>query len=76
CRDFILPEICKPCLFFFLRNLFYLIDLRGIPLFILLFIHGPAPAPSEMGQGLGDIKNGAAVLSDSGPLQAEITSSG
>ena len=26
CRDFILPEICKPCLFLFLRNLFYLID--------------------------------------------------
>ena len=26
CRDFILPEICKPCLFFFLRNLFYLTD--------------------------------------------------
>ena len=25
CRDFILPEFCKPCLFFFLRNLFYLI---------------------------------------------------
>ena len=24
CHDFILPEICKPCLFFFLRNLFYL----------------------------------------------------
>ena len=24
CRDFILPEICKPCLFLFLRNLFYL----------------------------------------------------
>ena len=26
CRNFILPEICKPCLFFFLRNLFYLIQ--------------------------------------------------
>ena len=26
CRDFILPEICKPCLFLFLRNLFYLIE--------------------------------------------------
>ena len=25
CRYFILPEICKPCLFFFLRNLLYLI---------------------------------------------------
>ena len=24
CRDFILPEICKPCLILFLRNLFYL----------------------------------------------------
>ena len=24
CRDFILPEVCKPCLFLFLRNLFYL----------------------------------------------------
>ena len=28
CRDFILPEICKPCLFFFLRNLFYLIAVK------------------------------------------------
>ena len=28
CRDFILPEICKPCLFLFLRNLFYLIQFR------------------------------------------------
>ena len=29
CRDFILPEICKPCLFYLLfnlRNLFYLIS--------------------------------------------------
>ena len=25
CRNFILPEFCKPCLFLFLRNLFYLI---------------------------------------------------
>ena len=25
CRDFILPEFCKPCLFLFLRNLLYLI---------------------------------------------------
>ena len=25
CRNFILPDICKPCLFVFLRNLFYLI---------------------------------------------------
>ena len=25
CRNFILPEFCKLCLFFFLRNLFYLI---------------------------------------------------
>ena len=25
CRNFILPELCKLCLFFFLRNLFYLI---------------------------------------------------
>ena len=24
CRNFILPDICKPCLFVFLRNLFYL----------------------------------------------------
>ena len=24
CRDFILPEICKPCRFLFLRNLFYM----------------------------------------------------
>ena len=28
CRDFILPEICKPCPFLFLRNLFYLIAYR------------------------------------------------
>lgn len=27
CRNFILPEICKPCPFLFLRNLFYLIGL-------------------------------------------------
>ena len=26
CHNFILPEFCKPCLFLFLRNLFYLID--------------------------------------------------
>ena len=26
CRNFILPDICKPCLFVFLRNLFYLTD--------------------------------------------------
>ena len=26
CHNFILPEICKPCPFLFLRNLFYLID--------------------------------------------------
>ena len=26
CCNFILPEFCKLCLFFFLRNLFYLID--------------------------------------------------
>ena len=29
CRDFILPEICKPYLFFFLQNLFYLIRPSG-----------------------------------------------
>ena len=28
CRNFILPEFCKLCLFFFLRNLFYLIPKR------------------------------------------------
>lgn len=28
CRNFILPDICKPCLFVFLRNLFYL-TLKG-----------------------------------------------
>ena len=28
CRNFILPDICKPCLFVFLRNLFYLTELR------------------------------------------------
>ena len=26
CRNFILPDICKPCLFVFLRNLFYLTE--------------------------------------------------
>ena len=26
CHNFILPEFCKPCLFLFLRNLFYLIS--------------------------------------------------
>lgn len=31
CRNFILPDICKPCLFVFLRNLFYLtyIEAKG-----------------------------------------------
>ena len=29
CRNFILPEFCKLCLFFFLRNLFYLITSLG-----------------------------------------------
>ena len=29
CRNFILPDICKPCLFVFLRNLFYLT--KGFP---------------------------------------------
>ena len=29
CRNFILPDICKPCLFVFLRNLFYLTVLDG-----------------------------------------------
>ena len=33
CHDFILPEICKPCLFVFLRNLFYLIFLHCVPPF-------------------------------------------
>ena len=27
CRNFILPDICKPCLFVFLRNLFYLTNI-------------------------------------------------
>ena len=35
CRNFILPDICKPCLFVFLRNLFYLTDESGN----LLIIH-------------------------------------
>ena len=35
CRDFILPEICKPCLFFFLRNLFYLTDNPECPITVL-----------------------------------------
>ena len=30
CRNFILPDICKPCLFVFLRNLFYLTAKRRI----------------------------------------------
>ena len=34
CRNFILPDICKPCLFVFLRNLFYLtpchLDIRYV----------------------------------------------
>ena len=40
CRNFILPDICKPCLFVFLRNLFYLTShlaiapARGQPLFV------------------------------------------
>lgn len=29
CRNFILPDICKPCLFVFLRNLFYLTNKDG-----------------------------------------------
>ena len=29
CRNFILPDICKPCLFVFLRNLFYLTYMIG-----------------------------------------------
>ena len=29
CRNFILPDICKPCLFVFLRNLFYLTRQRA-----------------------------------------------
>ena len=29
CRNFILPEFCKLCLFFFLRNLFYLITISA-----------------------------------------------
>ena len=29
CRNFILPDICKPCLFVFLRNLFYLTQNLG-----------------------------------------------
>lgn len=29
CRNFILPDICKPCLFVFLRNLFYLTFFSG-----------------------------------------------
>ena len=29
CRNFILPDICKPCLFVFLRNLFYLTDVAA-----------------------------------------------
>lgn len=28
CRNFILPDICKPCLFVFLRNLFYLTSME------------------------------------------------
>lgn len=29
CRNFILPDICKPCLFVFLRNLFYLTETKS-----------------------------------------------
>lgn len=32
CRNFILPDICKPCLFVFLRNLFYLTAIDGVSL--------------------------------------------
>ena len=31
CRDFILPEFCKPCLLLFLRNLFYLTCQKETP---------------------------------------------
>lgn len=41
CRNFILSEFCKPCLFFcffYLRNLFYLIkERKSFPTFILPF---------------------------------------
>ncbi len=48
CRNFILPDICKPCLFVFLRNLFYLTltpdEVRGLDnRYAILFIRGARP---------------------------------
>ena len=34
CRNFILPDICKPCLFVFLRNLFYLTASTGVSVYV------------------------------------------
>ena len=38
CRNFILPDICKPCLFVFLRNLFYLTELHEIEFLVPAFL--------------------------------------
>ena len=47
CRNFILPEFCKLCLFFFLRNLFYLITPDEVRMLdnrlALVLIRGEAP---------------------------------
>ena len=38
CRNFILPDICKPCLFVFLRNLFYL-TILSVPIGTVQWIY-------------------------------------
>ena len=50
CRNFILPDICKPCLFVFLRNLFYLTKKSETCVSFRSSIRSPAVAvPSESG---------------------------
>ena len=41
CRNFILPDICKPCLFVFLRNLFYLTEELVAKRYLCAKIAGP-----------------------------------